>query len=83
MTYPPKWTAEWNYLARVFVFDNFVQAVEFINIITPLAERMGHHPDLELYSYNKLKIKISTHDAGNIITQKDIDLAQQINELIE
>ncbi len=51
-------------------------------MITPVAETIGHHPDLELYDYNKLKIKLRSHSAGNIITQKDIDLAEHINQLV-
>ena len=74
------WIIENNSLVKVFTFHNFVQAVDFINTLVPLAQNMNHHPDLELFSYKKVKIKLTTHDQ-NKITEKDKELAKKIDEL--
>jgi 4a-hydroxytetrahydrobiopterin dehydratase len=81
MEYPRNWKKKENHLERVFEFDNFVQAVEFVNDIVPLAEKQGHHPDLEIFLYNKVRVKLTTHNEGSKITEKDIDLAKVINEI--
>jgi 4a-hydroxytetrahydrobiopterin dehydratase len=81
MKYPTNWEEKDNFLVRTFEFDNFVQAVEFVNKITPLAEEQGHHPDIEIFSYNKVRVKLTTHDEGNKVTVKDVELAMKINEI--
>jgi 4a-hydroxytetrahydrobiopterin dehydratase len=82
MKYPTNWEEKDNFLVRTFEFDNFVQAVEFVNKITPLAEEQGHHPDIEIFSYNKVRVKLTTHDEGNEITEKDVELAEKIESII-
>lgn len=82
MEYPIHWEEENNKLVRVFEFENFVKAVEFVDSIVPLAEELGHHPDVQIYSYNKVRITLTTHDEGNTVTQKDIQLAKEIDNLI-
>ena len=83
MQYPKNWNKKENHLERVFEFENFVEAVGFVQKIVPLAEEQGHHPDIEIYSYNKVKIKLTTHDEGYRITEKDIDLAKGIDSLLD
>jgi 4a-hydroxytetrahydrobiopterin dehydratase len=67
-------------ISREFVFRNFIKAVEAINIIKDVAEAQNHHPDLHLTQYKKLKIVLSTHDAGGI-TNNDLNLAGLINAM--
>ncbi len=81
MEYPTNWKEKDTFLVRTFEFDNFVQAVEFVNEITPLTEEQGHHPDIEIFSYNKVRVKLTTHDEGNKVTVKDVELAMKINEI--
>lgn len=81
MKYPKNWEKKENHLERVFKFDNFIQAVDFVKEIVPLAEERGHHPDLEIFSYNKVRVKLTTHDEGYKITEKDVELAKSINEI--
>ena len=69
------WIVEDNKLKRSFVFENFIHAWGFMNSVALIAEKMNHHP-LWLNVYNKVEIELSTHDAGNTVTQKDIDLAK-------
>lgn len=79
--YPQFWKKEGSVLVRTFTFENFVDAVSFVDKIVPVAEELNHHPDIEIFSYNKVTIKLTTHDAGSTITDLDCTLAQQINEL--
>ncbi len=60
-------------------FADFIQAIDFVNKLVEPAESAGHHPDIEI-SYNKVKIQLTTHDAGGL-TQKDFDLAQVISAI--
>ena len=80
MDNPAAWNKEGNFLSKTFTFKNFLIAVEFINNLATVAEKMNHHPDIELFSYKKVKIKLTTHEVGKI-TEKDIELAKQIDKL--
>jgi|GEM_PF-2298125 len=80
---PLRWQYIENELQRTFIFRNFVECVRFITDITPLAEKLQHHPDISVFSYKHVKITLSTHDAGKTVTQKDILLAEMINELFD
>ncbi len=73
------WTLEGVKLQLNRTFKNFVQAIEFVNKLVEPAESAGHHPDIEI-SYNKVKITLTTHDAGGL-TQKDFDLAKEISQI--
>lgn len=67
-------------LIREFKFKDFVSAWGFMSKVALLAEKMDHHPDWS-NSYNKVNISLSTHSAGNKITDKDRKLAEQIDML--
>lgn len=75
-----KWKIENNMLTKVFSFDNFMEAIDFVNKIVPLAEKLNHHPDVEIFSYKKVKIKLTTHDKGEV-TEIDHELANQIDRI--
>jgi len=75
----PNWITSGHAISYTYKFKDFVQAIDFVNRIVQPAESIGHHPDLEI-SYNKVTIHLSTHDAGGI-TQKDFDLAYQIEAI--
>jgi 4a-hydroxytetrahydrobiopterin dehydratase len=68
------------YLERELVFKDFISTWAFMNKVALLAEKLGHHPDWS-NSYNKLIIRLSSHDAGNKITEKDRNLADLIDKL--
>jgi 4a-hydroxytetrahydrobiopterin dehydratase len=76
-----EWKNQDNKLVRTFTFNNFVEAVDFVNKIVPLAEKANHHPDVEIFSYKNVKIKLSTHDKGDKVTEKDIYLSKEIDKL--
>jgi 4a-hydroxytetrahydrobiopterin dehydratase len=67
-----------DYLRKTFKFKKFLEGIDFVHQIALLAEKADHHPDI-LIEYNKVTLTLSTHSDGGI-TQKDIDLASQINK---
>jgi 4a-hydroxytetrahydrobiopterin dehydratase len=74
------WQEENNALTKSFQFKDFSEAFSFMTRVAFLAEKMNHHP-YWTNEYNKVTIRLSTHDAGNTITQKDSDLAASIDKL--
>lgn len=75
------WTEKNNQLVRSFEFNDFVSAFSFMTRVAFAAEKMGHHPEWSNV-YNKVEIKLSTHDAGNTVTDKDRKLADAIDKLL-
>ena len=81
MKTPQNWTEQKNTLYRKIEFKSFSEALAFIVRVGLEAEKMNHHP-LWTNVYNKVEIWLSTHDAGDIITEKDIQLAEKINAIV-
>ena len=73
------WKIESDQLVREYTFKDFIEAFGFMTKVALLAQQANHHPEWSNV-YNKVKICLTTHDAGGI-TEKDIDLAAQIDEL--
>ena len=76
------WKEENNQLKRNFQFKDFKAAFAFMTKVAVLAEEQNHHP-LWTNEYNKLDIRLSTHDAGNIVTVKDHKLAGAIDAVFD
>ena len=74
------WKEENNKLYRKFEFKNFSEAFSFMTRVALAAEKMNHHP-LWTNVYNTVEIWLSTHDAGDIVTDKDMKLSEKINAL--
>jgi 4a-hydroxytetrahydrobiopterin dehydratase len=66
-------------LCKDFKFINFIEAFSFITKIALESEKMNHHPDITI-SYNKVNIKLISHDI-NQISERDTDLAKKIDKL--
>ena len=77
----PGWSVENNQLVKRFNLTNFRDAVAAIVRISFEAEESNHHPEI-INSYNTLEIRLTTHDAGDKLTDKDLKLAAKIEELI-
>ena len=75
------WKEADNQLHRQFTFSNFSEAFAFMTRVAMEAECMNHHP-LWTNVYNKVDIWLSTHDAGDIVTEKDHALAKRIDKLL-
>jgi 4a-hydroxytetrahydrobiopterin dehydratase len=73
----PGWTLQDNAIESVRTFKDFVEAIAFVNRLVEPAESAGHHPDLFI-SYNKVKISLTTHDAGGL-TSNDFEMANVIS----
>ena len=74
------WEEKNNTLFRKFEFKDFSEAFAFMTRVALAAEKMDHHPDWSNV-YNKVEITLSTHSAGDIVTDKDRKLAKKIDEL--
>jgi 4a-hydroxytetrahydrobiopterin dehydratase len=74
------WKEENNTLYKKFDFNNFSEAFAFMTRVAFVAEKMDHHP-LWTNVYNRVEIWLSTHDAGDIVTEKDRKLAGFIDKL--
>ena len=73
------WKEENNSLQKTFEFRNFVDAFGFMTKVALMAEKMNHHPNWTNV-YNKVIIKLNTHDAGDVVTDKDKKLADLIDQ---
>ncbi len=74
------WTLDGDTLRKTFVLNSFPGVIALVTHIGFLAEAANHHPDLDI-RYNKLTVALTTHDAGGL-TEKDFDLAAQMDELM-
>ncbi len=75
------WKETDNKLYKKFEFKNFSEAFAFMTRVALEAEKMDHHP-LWTNVYNSVEIWLSTHDAGDVVTEKDITLSKKIDSLI-
>ncbi|MDX1937300.1 MAG: 4a-hydroxytetrahydrobiopterin dehydratase [Flavihumibacter sp.] len=75
------WTEQNNTLYRKFQFADFSEAFAFMTRVAIEAEKMNHHP-LWTNVWNQVEIWLSTHDAGNTVTDKDRKLAAKIDALL-
>ena len=74
------WKEENNTLYRKFEFADFSEAFAFMTRVALAAEKMNHHP-LWTNVYNKVELWLNTHDAGDIVTEKDHKLAEKIDNI--
>jgi 4a-hydroxytetrahydrobiopterin dehydratase len=76
----PEWQLNDGLLNRTLDFTDFREAMSFVNSVAAVAERAGHHPDIDI-RYNKVKLALTSHDAGGI-TEKDFALAAEIGKIL-
>lgn len=75
----PEWRRDGEIISRTYQFKNFPAALKFVNDVGELAERVQHHPDIDI-RWNKVTLALTTHDAGGL-TEKDFALARQADKL--
>jgi 4a-hydroxytetrahydrobiopterin dehydratase len=73
----PGWERAGSAIRRTYRFEDFRAALAFVNRVGELAERAGHHPDIDI-RYNAVTLALTTHDAGGL-TGKDLDLARAVD----
>ena len=69
-------------LVREFEFEDQTEAAEFILLVAKMSDAMGHHCEVLHHSWNKFRLSICTHDAGNTITEKDYFWAEEVNRIV-
>ena len=75
------WEEKNNALYKKFTFRDFSEAFGFMARVAMAAEKMNHHP-LWTNVYNQVEIWLNTHDAGDVVTDKDRQLSAKIDKLI-
>lgn len=76
------WTESDGALRRDFEFDDFRAAFAFMTRVAFIAEDLDHHPDWSNV-YNRVSITLTTHDAGNTVTDRDRAMSEAIDELVD
>ena len=77
----PEWDLDKKHIDRVYEFDDFTQAMDFVNSIAEIAEEEDHHPEIDI-RYNKVRVALSTHSEGGL-TELDFEVAEKIDTLVE
>lgn len=77
----PLWNVVDQSIVREIALQNFVAVIGLVNAIAIQAEVMDHHPDLQIFGWNKLRITLSTHDKGGL-TELDFALAKKIDTFV-
>lgn len=75
-----EWRRDGQMIVRELTFEDFGQAIAFVNRIAVAAETANHHPDIHLYGWNKVRLELSTHSEAGL-TQADFDMAGRIDDL--
>jgi 4a-hydroxytetrahydrobiopterin dehydratase len=71
------WRLRGKQISKIYVFKDFTEGIRFLDRVARLAEKMNHHPDIDI-RYNKIKLTLTTHDEGGL-TLKDFRLAAKID----
>ena len=75
----PNWSKRAQTILRTFKFEGFLKGIEFVNRIAAKAQKMNHHPDIDI-RFDQVTLTLTTHDAGGI-TEKDFSVARQCDEV--
>jgi len=75
-----QWRRKGDAIVREWKLADFVEAIAFVNRVAEAAEQAGHHPDINVHGWNKVRLELSTHSEGGL-TRADLDLAARIDEL--
>jgi len=77
----PEWDTNKKQIERTFEFDDFNQAVDFVNAVAEISDEEEHHPDIDI-RWNKVRLVLSTHSEGGL-TDLDFQVAEKIDTLEE
>jgi 4a-hydroxytetrahydrobiopterin dehydratase len=77
----PEWDLENNSIVRMMEFDEFMEAIDFVNAVAEIAEEVGHHPDIDI-RWCTITVRLTTHDVGGL-TEADLDVAKKIDTLVD
>jgi 4a-hydroxytetrahydrobiopterin dehydratase len=74
------WEREGDDIAREWRFEDFTEAIAFVNRVAETAEEANHHPDIFIHGWNKVKLSLTNHSAGGL-TEVDFSMADRFNAL--
>ena len=77
----PEWDYEKKAILRTVEFEEFMDAIDFVNNLAEIAEEAQHHPDISI-KHTKVTLKLTTQDAGGV-TNLDIELAQRLDNMLD
>jgi 4a-hydroxytetrahydrobiopterin dehydratase len=77
----PEWEVEGEAITRTIEFEEFSEAIDFVNDLAEIAEEAQHHPDIDI-RYTRITVALTTHDVGGV-TELDIQLAQRVDNLVD
>ncbi len=80
LTHLAGWQASGDAISKTYAFEDYYEAMAFVNAVAFIAHAADHHPDMEV-GYNKVKVKYSTHDAGGV-TELDVRCAEAVEDLV-
>ena len=75
-----EWERDGETLVRDLKFDDFAQAMAYVNRVADLAEEVNHHPDILVHGWNRVRLTLTTHSAG-ALTDNDYNMARRIDQL--
>jgi 4a-hydroxytetrahydrobiopterin dehydratase len=75
------WEREGDEIVREWRFDNFVEAIAFVDRVADAAEDANHHPDILVHGWNKVRLALTNHAAGGL-TEADFAVAARFDELV-
>ncbi len=73
------WSLESSSIIKDFSFNNFKEALDFVNKVGEIAEKQGHHPDI-LINYDLVRLSLTTHSEKGL-TKKDFDVAKDVDKI--
>ncbi len=77
----PEWELDKKYITRTIEFEEFNDAIDFVNDLAEISEDAQHHPEI-IIRHTRVKLKLTTHDSGGV-TELDIQLAQRVDNLVD
>ncbi|GAA5482386.1 4a-hydroxytetrahydrobiopterin dehydratase [Haloferula sargassicola] len=77
----PEWELEGKTIVRTIEFEDFSEAIDFVNDLADIAEEAQHHPDI-LIQYSKVTLTLTTHDVGGL-TESDMEMAHRVNNRVD
>lgn len=77
----PEWEIDGDNISRTFEFDEFMEAIDFVNSVAEIAEEAQHHPDIDI-RFNTVTLVLTTHDLGGL-TKSDFEVAARIDNLVD
>ena len=75
-----EWKREGDEIVRDWKFEDFAEAMRFVNRVAEAAEEANHHPDILVHGWNKVRLVLTNHSAGGL-TEADFEMAKRFDEL--